>query len=116
MELLLAIDSALRRETREPSSRRLATMERSVLLLANDSALHADNYLRHTLVDAAHQNSLYHLSASSLLETASRVWFNRPFGSVHSQWQYAAQLWRNSAQFSDPLYVHSGTASTRARR
>ena len=63
-------------------------MAKSVLLLANDSALHADNYLRHSLVDAAHQNSLYHLTETSLLETASRVWFNRPFGSVHSQWQY----------------------------
>ena len=80
-------------------------MAKSVLLLANDSALHADNYLRHSLVDAAHQNSLYHLSASSLLETASRVWFNRPFGSVHSQWQYGPRNTgairrnrRNSAQ------------------
>ena len=63
-------------------------MAKSVLLLANDSALHADNYLRHNLVDAAHQNSLYHLTASSLLETASRVSFTRPFGSIHSQWQY----------------------------
>lgn len=63
-------------------------MAKSVLLLANDSALHADNYLRHSLVDAAHENSLYHLTANSLLETAPRIWFNRPFGSIHSQWQY----------------------------
>lgn len=49
-----------------------------MLLLANDSALHADNYLRHHVVDAAIENSLYHL----------RGVFNRPFGSVHSQWQY----------------------------
>ena len=92
-------------------------MAKSVLLLANDSALHADNYLRHNLVDAAHQNSLYHLTANSLLETASRVWFNRPFGSVRSQWQYAAQFGAISAQFSDdPPPTRSGTASTRARR